>query len=163
MRRVLATATLGLALLGMAACADQEVPEAGASGAPAATSAAPAAPPMDKAAACAAYEKAEKDASAKLTTLIVSLDAIKSDPAKAQQAMTDLSKAFADFEAGLTPVAAGAADPELKAAVEADVAVLKALPAQLAAAGADVDKVMAIFGKPEFTSAGEKVKSLCGK
>ncbi|GAA1645516.1 hypothetical protein ACFQY4_06805 [Catellatospora bangladeshensis] len=166
MRRVLATATLGLALLGMAACADPETPSATASsGAPAASSAAPApaASPMDKTAACEAYMKAESSIKTQLMKLMTEAAAIKADPAKAQQALADLTKAFGEFEAGIAPIAAGATDPELKAAVEADLAVVKKLPADLAATGGDVDKIMAYFEGPAFASAGEKVYALCGK
>lgn len=166
MRRVLATATLGLALLGMAACADTDVPAAGSSATPsaaAASSAAPAAPALDKAAACDAYAKAEEAAKKPVMELALQLDTIKADPAKAQQALTDLTKAFTDFQAALTPVAAGVSDPELKAAVESDIEVLKKLPPALLASGGDIEKAVAVFDNPEFAKAGEGVKAICGK
>ncbi|MEV4416844.1 hypothetical protein [Catellatospora sp. NPDC049609] len=167
MRRVLATATLGLALLGMAACADPETPSATASGTPAAgaTSAAPApaASPIDKAAACAAYDKAQAELTKPLMETMMNMDAVAADPAKAQQAIADLTKGLATFGAALAPVAAGSVDPELKAAIEADIAVLNKMPAAIAAAGPDLKKVVDALGTPEFEATGEKVKSLCGK
>jgi hypothetical protein len=165
MRRVLATATLGLALLGMAACADQEVPAAGSSSGPAATSAAPApaASPVDKETACATYAQAETAAKMEIVKLFGQVDAIKADPAKAQQAVADLTKALGEFETALTPIAAGATDPELKAAVVKEVEALKKVPAAVAAAGGDVEKTLAVFQAPEFSSIGTDVKALCGK
>lgn len=165
MRRVLATAALGLALLGMTACADQETPSTANSGAPAASSAAPApaASPIDKAAACSAYMKAEEDLKKPLLETMMNLDAIKTDPAKAQTAIADMTKALATFETTLTPIAAGSVDAELKAAIEADIAALKKMPAAIAGAGADLDKIVEALSAPEFEKVGEGVRSLCGK
>ncbi|MEU8004134.1 hypothetical protein AB0B66_23490 [Catellatospora sp. NPDC049111] len=163
MRRILATATLGLALLGMTACADTDTPTPGASASipAAATSAAAAA--MDKAAACAAYTKAEDAAKAPLMELAMQLDAIKADPAKAQEAVGKLTKAFTDFQAALAPIAAGVNDAELKAAVESDIAALNKVMPAIAASGGDVTKAMAALETPEFEKGGEAVRALCGK
>ncbi len=166
MRRVLATATLGLALLGMSACADPETPGATPSGsAAAATSAAPApaASPIDKAAACAAYLKAEEDLKKPLLETMMNLETIKTDPTKAQAAIADMTKALSTFETTLTPIAAGSVDAELKTAIEADIAALKKMPAAIAGAGADLDKIVQALSAPEFEKVGEGVRAACGK
>jgi hypothetical protein len=156
MRRILATATLGLALFGAAACADTK-PEASSSATPgaAATSAAPAG--VDKKTACANLTKAADDFKAKGATLAPKL----TDPATAAAAIPELGKAITDFQAAYGKDANAIADAELKAAVEADLQVLTTAGAALLAAGNDPAKIQAALTSPEFEKAFDKVNSLC--
>ncbi|MDI1465630.1 hypothetical protein QEZ54_32135 [Catellatospora sp. KI3] len=156
MRRILAAATLGLALFGAAACADTPVDNPGASAAPSAASS-PAG--VDKATACANLTKATDEFTAKFTALLPKL----TDPAGQKEAATQLLADLTAFQTAYGKDAAAIADADLKAAVQADLATLGSGLAAVGQANGDVTKIQAALSTPEFSAAGEKVKTICGK
>ncbi|WP_212826606.1 hypothetical protein [Catellatospora sp. TT07R-123] len=156
MRRILAAATLGVALFGAAACADTPVDTPAASGAPSAA-ASPTPAGVDKKTACENLTKADADFKAKIMPLLPKL----MDPATAGEAVQGMVKELPAFQAAYGKDAETIADAELKAAVQADLAGLNKALADVAAAGADQAKIQAIVTGPEFSSLGEKVQTLC--
>ncbi|MEU8077410.1 hypothetical protein AB0B31_18395 [Catellatospora citrea] len=163
MRRVIATLSLSLAVLGTAACGDTPTTEAGpgTSAAPSASAPAAAAGTADKKTTCAAYEKAEVAAK----TAVVNLfgEAVKSmdDKAKLQQVAADLKKTMTDFGAALGTAAANSADTEVKAALEANIAALTNAAAAIESAAGDFDKASNAMDAPEFEAATKKIEALC--
>ncbi|MBV1855654.1 hypothetical protein [Catellatospora tritici] len=156
MRRILAAATLGVALFGAAACADTPVDNPGASSAPSVASS-PAG--VDKATACANLTKATDDFTTKITALMPKL----ADPAAQKDAATELLADLTAFQTAYGKDAAVIADADLKAAVQSDLATLATGLAAVGAANGDITKIQAALSTPEFSAAGEKVKTLCGK
>ncbi|WP_144119404.1 hypothetical protein [Catellatospora sichuanensis] len=156
MRRILATATLGLALFGAAACADTK-PEASSTPTPGAASSAAAPAGVDKKTACANLTKATSDFEAKIVPLFTKL----MDPATQAATLTELGKAIQDFQAAYSKDVAAMADADLKAAVQADLQTLTTTSTALVAAGTDQAKIQAALSTPEFDKAGDQVKALC--
>ncbi|MEU8074528.1 hypothetical protein AB0B31_03700 [Catellatospora citrea] len=158
MRRILATATLGLALFGAAACADTK-PEATSTPTPgaAATSAAAAPAGTDKKAACANLTKAIGDLETQGAAIVPEV----LNPATQQAAIPKLTKLVTDFKAAYGKDVSTLADAELKAAVEADLKALDTGLAAVVAANGDAAKIQAAISAPEFGAAGTKVKTLC--
>lgn len=156
MRRILAVATLGVALFSAAACAESN-PTASPTGAAATTAAAS----VDKKTACTALLKASADFKTQAIALMPRMLEAASDPAKAQAVSADLLKALKDFGTAYGADAAAIADPELKMAVEADLKALNTAITAVTAAGADVTKIDAALSQQDFENAGEAVERLC--
>lgn len=156
MRRILATATLGLALFGAAACADTE-PSATGTPTPGAATSAAAPAGVDKKAACANLTKATEDFKTQGAAILPEM----MNPATQQAAVPKLTKLLTDFQAAYSKDVNTIADAELKAAVEADLKTLQAAGAAVVAANGDAAKIEAALSSPDFTAAGEKVKTLC--
>ena len=116
---------------------------------------------VDKKTVCAAYQKAEGEAEAKLTVVVPKAAEAIANPSQAPAVLAELKAILATFEAALRTEAARSADAQLKAAIEADVAALVKAQQDLQAAGNDVGKAFAAINTDQFTAAGEKVKALC--
>ncbi|GAA2381284.1 hypothetical protein Cme02nite_51780 [Catellatospora methionotrophica] len=157
MRRILATATLGLALFGAAACADTQ-PEATGTPTPGAAATSAAAPAgVDKKTACANLTKAGNDFKTQGAVILPEM----MNPATQQAAVPKLTKLLTDFQAAYSKDVSTIADAELKAAVESDLKALQTAATAVVAANGDAAKIEAALSSPEFTSAGEKVETLC--
>ncbi|WP_144121732.1 hypothetical protein [Catellatospora sichuanensis] len=167
MRRLIATLSLSVAVLGTAACTDTPTTEAGpgSSAAPSATATATAAAApagtADKKTTCEAYDKAELAAKMALVNTLGEAMKAMDDKTRQQQLVTDLKKTMTDFGAALGTAAANSADAEVKAALEANIAALTAAATAIASAGGDIDKATSAMDAPEFEAAGKKIKSLC--
>jgi hypothetical protein len=164
MRRVIATLSLSLAVLGTAACAETPTTEAGpgSSAAPSATAAAAPAGTADKATTCTAYKKA--DLAAKVALMDTLGEALKAmdDKAKQQELIGELKKFLTDYAAALSTAAANSADAEVKAALEENIAGMSAAATAIESAAGDFDKASGALDAPELEAATKKLDSLCG-
>ncbi|MEV0458874.1 hypothetical protein [Catellatospora methionotrophica] len=157
MRRVLTTAILGLSLLGAAACAADPAPSAAAPSSAAsaavpssaAASAAPAAPTgtKDKAGTCAAFNELafSPKGLAVLAATGKIIGAALGDEAKAKEQIPLLGKAIEEYRAELVKISADTANAELKAALEADLAMVAAGGQAVAAANGDLNKIIEVL------------------
>jgi hypothetical protein len=165
---ILAAVALTAAALSLAACEENEPqklnPGIGQSSRPSA-SAQPSPVPggTDRTSVCAAYDKAQGEAEAKLIVVLPKVGEAMGDPSKAGPALTELKAVVASFDASLSAQADLARDADLKAAIQADVSALRKASGDLTAAGNDVDKALAALQTDAFKAVGEKVKALCGK
>ena len=117
----------------------------------------------DRTSVCAAYDKAQGEAEAKLIVVVPKLAEALGDPSKAGPALTELKAVMASFDASLSAQANLAQDADLKAAIQADVNVLRKAGGDIVAAGNDVEKALAALQTDEFKAVGEKVKAICAK
>lgn len=117
----------------------------------------------DRTAICAGYQKAEADTEAKMTVILPKAAEAMADASKAPAVVSELKTTLTSFETALRAEAGRSADPELKAAIEADVAVLVKALQDLAAAGNDMTSAFAAITSDQFTAAGEKVRELCAR
>lgn len=154
MRRIIALATLGLALFATAACADVPQDPPGSSPAPSKVTL------VDKKTTCAAYNTLSAETETKLTPVVADLKAGQSDPVKALSAFGELRTIISGYQVKLSALTAEAGDPEVKAALDAELTSVKKLQADLDAAGTDPAKVQAVVNGLDKSQA-EKVKALC--
>ncbi|GAA2381278.1 hypothetical protein Cme02nite_51770 [Catellatospora methionotrophica] len=153
MRRVLTTAVLGLSLLGAAACAADPAPSAAAPSSAAASAAASSAAPAaatgtkDKAGTCAAFNELafSPKGLAVLGATGKIIGAALGDEAKAKEQIPLLGKAIEEYRAELVKISADTADAELKAALEADLAMVAAGGQAVAAANGDLNKIIEVL------------------
>jgi hypothetical protein len=158
MRRTLALAALGLALLTASACADVPQEEPGSTPTPTNKVTSTLA---DKKTTCAAYIALDAEMTTKSGPVIADLEAAQTDPVRGLSAIASMNTLISDYEAELTPIAANSADAELKTALEAELTKTRRVKADLAAAGTDPVKLLAVFENVD-NKEGEKIKSLCG-
>jgi hypothetical protein len=156
LRNIIATTTLGLALLGAAACADQPQNEPTASSSPS-----KAVTLADKKTTCEAYLKLDSEMEAKAKPLAEKMAGADKDPSAALSALVELKSLVAEYDTKLTPIAAASADPQVKAAIEAELVEVRATKADLDAAGLDPDKLQAAIENHSSSDLTDKVKSLC--
>ena len=156
MRRLLATTTLGLALFGAAACADQPQDEPKASSSPTKASTL-----ADKKTTCTAYLALDAETNAKASPLAAKFQGADKDPNQALSALVELKALVADYEANLTPIAANSADAQVKAALDAELVDVRKARADLDAAGLDPVKLQAAIENNSTSTASDKVKTLC--
>jgi hypothetical protein len=162
---------LAIAALALSACSENDKPKtlnppAGSSaGAPATPSPQPSPVPggTDRASVCAGYEKAQGEAEAKLIVVLPKVGEALADPSKAGPALAELKAVLATLDASFNTQATLAQDAQLKAAIEADLAVLRKAGSEIQAAGTDVARALAALQTDEFKALGEKVKAICGK
>lgn len=177
MRRLIAIAALAC----LAACSDTKAPgdaEPSSPPAGATATATPAASPggdpsaspapgvpggAARDAVCDAYLKAEGEVGAKLVVILPKVADAMADPSKAAGVLTELKAVLKGYEAALSAEAGRSPDGELKAAVEADLAAIRAALKEIEAAGNDMEKVLGALDSPEFQKLGEKVRTLCGE
>jgi hypothetical protein len=165
---IFAATVLAVAALAIGACSENDkpktLPTTGASG-PANSSPQPSASPggTDRRSICAGYDKAQGETEAKLIVVLPKVAEGLNDPAKAGPAMTELKAVMASFDASLSAEAARSQDAELKAAIEADLGVLRKAGTEIQAAGTDVPRALAALQTDEFQAVGEKVKAICQK
>jgi hypothetical protein len=157
LRRILATTTVGLALFGAAACADQpqDEPKASASPSKAATLA-------DKKTTCDSYLSLVAETSAKSSPLAEKAQNAQQDPSAALNALVEFKTLIADHEARLAPIAANSGDPQVKAALEADLAETRKLKTDIDAAGVDPDKLRAALENHASSTTTQDAKAACG-
>lgn len=175
MRPMFVTAILSMTLLSAAACSDKSPDKPGSTptgagpsaSSSAGTTASPGSGPVvggvDKKTVCAGYEKAVGEAQAKLQVILPQLAEAMGSPSKAGPVVTELKTVITTFETAIAAEAARSQDAELRAAIEADLAAWRQAGKDAQAAGADAEKALAALQTPEFTKAGEKVRSLCEK
>lgn len=156
LRRLLAATTLGLALFGAAACADQPQDDPKASSSPTKASAL-----ADKKTTCTAYLALDAETNAKASPLAAKFQGADKDPSQALTALVELKTLIADYEAKLIPLAANSADAELKAALDAELVDVRKARADLDAAGVDPVKLQAAIENNSSSTAADKVKTLC--
>jgi hypothetical protein len=156
MQRILAVTTLGLALFGAAACADQPQGEPAASSSPS-----KAVTLADKKTTCTAYLSLDAETEAKASPLAAKFQAADKDPSAALSALVELKALVADYEAKLTPLAANAGDAQVKTAIEAELVDVRKAKADLDAAGVDPEKLQAAVENNSNSTASDKVKALC--
>ncbi|WP_020521110.1 hypothetical protein [Catelliglobosispora koreensis] len=161
MRRILAVATLGLALSVVSACADpvQETP--GASTSP---SAAQTKTLADKKTTCDAYKALQTEFEAKAMAFAPQLMAASADPSKAPALIVAAAPVFAEYETKLGPIVADAGDATVKTALDAELTAFKKLNADIKAAGTDPTKAQAVYQTiiNDSSDPSEKAKQACG-
>lgn len=161
MRRILATAGVGLALLTasltMAGCADQPQDEPTASPSPSKATTL-----VDKKTTCAAYLSLVADTSAKASPLIVKAQNAAQDPSAALSALVEFKTLIADYEAKLTPLAGNSSDTALKALLDTELAEVRQTKAEVDAAGVDPEKIQAALENQASSTASTNVKAACG-
>lgn len=151
MRRILAAGLLGLAVLAASGCADKAPT---ASGSPSAQAAG-----ISKEQACAKLKAASDEFEAKGMPVVTEL---VTDPSKAEAKLPEVMAIFNTFITAYGADVASISDPDLKAAVEADLATLKDAASRIAAGTGDVQQLAAVLTSPEFQTAGDKVAEICG-
>lgn len=156
MRRFLAVAALGGALLSVSACADVEQPEPGSSETPKQQTTL-----ADKKKTCDDYAKVVTDFTGKMTPIVAQASAAQSDPAKATQLLTDFTTVVQSYQTEAGKVEAAAGDTEVKAAIKAEIEASKKVQSDLLAAAADPAKVKTVVDTAP--KPGDKVNVLCGK
>ncbi len=158
LRRLLATTTIGLALFGAAACADQpqDEPKASASPTKAPTTLA------DKKTTCDAYLALYAETTAKASPLAAAAQNAQQDPSAALNALVQFKSLIADYEAKLSPIDANAGDTQVKAALDAELANVRQTKADVDAAGLDQDKLQAAFENQASNHTADAVKAACG-
>ncbi len=163
---VFSAAALATAVLLLGACNDSKSPQSQPA-ASASANASPAASPVpggkDKVSICAAYNQAQDQAQAKLVEVLPKVTAVLNDPGKAGPALAELKALVAAFGASLSAQVNLAQDADLKAAIQADVEVLRKTGDQIAAAGNDAQAALAALQTDDFTALGEKVTAVCEK
>lgn len=157
LRRLLATTTIGLALFGASACADQpqDEPKASASPSKATTLA-------DKKTTCDAYLALFAETSAKASPLAAAAQNAQQDPTAALNALVQFKSLIADYEAKLSPIDANSADLQVKAALDAELADVRQTKADIDAAGIDQDKLQAALENRATSQTSANVKAACG-
>lgn len=170
-RAVTLAAMLFVAALPVTACANNPEPGTDASASPSAgTTATVSIPPAsgpgvpggaDNAAVCAAYQAAQDQAQQKFIELLPRAAEATNDPSKAPAVLAELKTALKAYETAIAAEAGRAADGQLKAALEADLATLRATATSIEAAGTDMDKVLTALNSPDFQNLGENVKAIC--
>jgi len=156
MRRFLAVAALGAALFTVSACADVDQPTTGST-----ESSKPTSTLADKKKSCDDYAKVVNDFTTKLTPIVAQAGAAQNDPAKGAQLLTDFTTLVQSYQSEAGKVEATAADPEVKAAVRAEIDANKKVQSDLLAAGMDQAKVKTVI--ETAPKPGDKVLALCGK
>jgi hypothetical protein len=156
LRRVLATTSLGLALFGAAACADQPQVDPIPSSSPSKASTL-----ADKKTTCAAYLALVAETSAKGSPLAEKAQNAQQDPSAALSALVEFKALIADYEAKLTPITANAGDPQVKTALEADLAEARKVKADIDAAGVDPDKLRAALENHASSTTTQEAKAAC--
>ncbi|MBB5871046.1 hypothetical protein F4553_004425 [Allocatelliglobosispora scoriae] len=159
MRRILVVATLGLAFVSAAACSD-DTPSASPTGTATATAAAPTAA-ADLKTACASLKKASDDFKAKVIEFTPKLIAAEADNSKAPAVAAEALQALQEFTAAYGSNASAINDPQLKAAVDADLKALNDVVTKAIAAGPDIAKLQASFDAQDFENVGEAVERRC--
>jgi opacity protein-like surface antigen len=154
MRRFLAVAALGVALLSVSACADVDQPKPGSSETPKQTTTL-----ADKKKTCDDYAKVVADFTAKMTPIVAQAGAAQSDPAKGAQLLTDFTTVVQSYQSEAGKVEAAAGDPAVKAAIKAEVDASKKVQADLLASGGDPAKVKVVVDTAP--KPGDKVTALC--
>jgi hypothetical protein len=154
MRRILAVATLGVALLTVAACADPEQPKPGSSEPAKSTLA-------DKKKTCDDYKKVVDDFKTKMTPIIAQASAAQSDQSKAAQLITEFTSVLSTYQTDAGKIEAAAGDAEVKTAIKSEVDASKKAQSDLLASGGDPAKVQAILSTT--AKPGDKVTALCSK
>jgi hypothetical protein len=157
LRRILATTSLGLALFGAAACADQPQDEPTPSSSPS-----KAVTLADKQTTCASYLALVAETSAKGSPLAEKAQNAQQDPSGALSALVEFKALIADYEAKLAPIAANAGDPQVKAALDADLAEARKVKTDIDAAGLDPDKLRAALENHASSTTTRDAKAACG-
>jgi hypothetical protein len=156
MRRFLAVAALGVALFSVSACADVDQPTPGSSESPKQTSTL-----ADKKKSCDDYAKVVSEFTTKITPIVAQASAAQNDPAKGAQLLTDFTTVVQSYQTEAGKIEAAAGDPEVKAAVKAEIEASKKVQADLLASGGDPAKVKTVL--ETAPRPGDKVMALCGK
>ena len=156
MRRFLAVAALGAALFTASACADPEQPTPGSS-----VGTSPQNTLADKRKSCDDYAKVVNEFTTRITPIVAQAGTAQNDPAKAAQLLNDFTTVVQSYESQAAKIEADANDPQVKAAIKAEIDASKKVQTDLLAAGADAAKVKTVL--ETAPKPGEKVTALCGK
>lgn len=151
MRRVLATAALGLALFAVTACADPPQPERNSDGK---------VDLVDKSATCDAYEALQADIEKRAAPIEAKIEQAKNDPLQAASAYGEFLALLNEYEAKTTEIEAKAADAEVKSALGEELTVTRKAQADLKAAGSDPAKIQAVLEEVD-EKPRDRIAALC--
>ena len=160
MRRLLAAAALGALVLSGAACSNSGTPT---------TTPTTAAAPATSAAAAGGNTKEICDsinaAGEKLKTDFVGLGVVmgSTDPSKALEALTKMATTISGFATDIQAKAAGATDPEFKAALEETKTAMGSAATKLADPGLQKEpsKALDILADPQISKALDDLAKFC--